>query len=398
MKYKKIPTFGTITDKKNIISDLYENHGAPCANYENKDISKNCKDMSKKIVPYQYRLHDAGGSTEKRWYIEYYDDAGKRFRIYQRLNDSLSTTIRRQIADVMIRELNENRNFSADWLVNLELALYNRSISERSKGDYRSKVRCLKDFSAKNNVKTMTADIAALYPTYLRQCGLADTTINDHIILLRSGFKSLLKQGKWKGLNPFEAVDLFNAEATPAKYFSSSQVALLKEELSKNETLWVFVQMIFYCYIRPKEIRFLKVADVNIDEATIRLKSNITKNRKLGVVTIPRVFQSTLSLYIKGKKPGEWLFPSARDFSKPISRNHMINKHQDILKELGYDTSEYCLYSWKHTGVVMAVKANISLKYLQLQLRHSSLDMVNKYLRQLGITDLSEFADRMPSI
>lgn len=35
----------------------------------------------------------------------------------------------------------------------------------------------------------------------------------------------------------------------------------------------------------------------------------------------------------------------------------------------------------------MAVKAVISVKELQMQLRHHSLDQVNLYLRQLGMMD-----------
>ena len=47
------------------------------------------------------------------------------------------------------------------------------------------------------------------------------------------------------------------------------------------------------------------------------------------------------------------------------------------------------LYSWKHTGVVMAVKAGIHIKQLQIQFRHHGLDQVDQYLRDLGIQQIS---------
>ena len=56
------------------------------------------------------------------------------------------------------------------------------------------------------------------------------------------------------------------------------------------------------------------------------------------------------------------------------------------------------LYSWKHTGAVMAVKAGIHIKQLQIQLRHHSLDQVDQYLRDLGVSDLSDLARSFPGI
>lgn len=46
----------------------------------------------------------------------------------------------------------------------------------------------------------------------------------------------------------------------------------------------------------------------------------------------------------------------------------------------------------------MAVKHGIHVKDLQLQLRHHSLDMVNEYLKNLGVMDSESLLNRFPGI
>lgn len=58
----------------------------------------------------------------------------------------------------------------------------------------------------------------------------------------------------------------------------------------------------------------------------------------------------------------------------------------------------YSFYSLKHTGVVRAVKAGVNIKEIQLQLRHHSLDMVNEYLKNLGVFDLEDIELKLPAL
>lgn len=75
----------------------------------------------------------------------------------------------------------------------------------------------------------------------------------------------------------------------------------------------------------------------------------------------------------------------------------MSGWHRAILRELGYGP-KYQLYSWKHTGAIRAVKSGISVRELQIQLRHHSLDQVQEYLRQMGADDLEKLNKRYPGL
>lgn len=81
----------------------------------------------------------------------------------------------------------------------------------------------------------------------------------------------------------------------------------------------------------------------------------------------------------------------------PVGINYMANLHRKYLKELGFGI-EHKLYSWKHTGAVMYIKNGGNVKELQIQLRHYSLDETDLYLRQLGVSDLTNLEEDFPPL
>lgn len=81
----------------------------------------------------------------------------------------------------------------------------------------------------------------------------------------------------------------------------------------------------------------------------------------------------------------------------PVGRDYFLKKHAKHLKRLGF-SCKYSFYSWKHSGAVMAVRAGINLKDLQLQMRHHSLDQLNEYLKAMGVLDSADLRARFPGI
>ncbi|MFQ5447931.1 MAG: hypothetical protein ACE5FF_13465 [Saprospiraceae bacterium] len=112
-------------------------------------------------------------------------------------------------------------------------------------------------------------------------------------------------------------------------------------------------------------------------------------------MTIPIAFRPTVSKLMM-RSPKEFIFYK-NDATKPVPVNHMLKRFRNILNALGFG-HEYKLYSWKHTGAVACVRAGVGVKQLQIQLRHHSLEEVDKYLRQLGVWDLEGLEEKFPGI
>jgi integrase len=235
------------------------------------------------------------------------------------------------------------------------------------------------------------------YINYLNANAIGNNTIFNVLLVLKAVYNGLLKESKIK-YNPFILVPKIKRAPVSLMYFNDAQILAMKGYCSDhNKQLWIAIQLLFSCFIRPGELRLLQIYDVNLHDGYIEIKGEISKNGKTEKVIIPDYVRSQLSFlndypgyfYIIGKNG----YPSA----DPVGTNYLNNTHRAMLNELKI-RGHYAYYSWKHTGVVKAVKAGINIKELQLQLRHSSLDMVNEYLKNLGVLDSDMIRHHFPTI
>jgi integrase len=82
---------------------------------------------------------------------------------------------------------------------------------------------------------------------------------------------------------------------------------------------------------------------------------------------------------------------------KYLPVNYFSNKHREILRRLNFST-DFALYSWKHTGAkAMATKTG-NVKELQMQLRHHDLNTTDIYLKSLGIMEFSGIKTNFPAL
>jgi integrase len=182
---------------------------------------------------------------------------------------------------------------------------------------------------------------------------------------------------------------------TPKRYFQSHQMSnLCTEIMHDDEDLWLFIQLMFYCFLRPGEIRQIKISDIEFDDWVIYVRGDVAKNDKTKAVSIPDQFIPELRK-LMGRKPNEFIFPGVR--GPMLGRNTMYQRFRNRLKDHEYG-DEYSLYSVRHTGAVAAAKAGASMKELQIQFRHHSLAQTDEYLRQLGIEDVVNLRKIHPNI
>ena len=74
----------------------------------------------------------------------------------------------------------------------------------------------------------------------------------------------------------------------------------------------------------------------------------------------------------------------------------MGERFRKLIKALNLG-KDYTLYSWKHSGVVVAYKAGIDIKTIQSQCRHKSLEQTDIYLKSLGLS-MNLAINKMPEL
>jgi len=326
----------------------------------------------------------------KNWFVYYYDSFGKRQRVYRGINE-FKTYDERLIA--LKRLKNEIAMEGVPLIKPLKVKVYEVLADNKPvwrKKTYQTIKSKVDIFFSWCGDRPITNELIKDFFKYLKESRYC-TTYNTYHQKLRQMFREAGYEYLFDGVNSVKEY------RRPARYFQPHQIERLKMIIKeKNPDLWLFIQFIYYCFIRPGELRHLKASDILFEESQIIIRSEVSKNRKTQYIAIPRAFRFELD-FIKNKMPNDYIFPSTNDASKPIGLNTMSTRHRTILRDLGFG-HEYKLYSWKHTGAVQAVKAGVSVKELQMQLRHHSLDQVNEYLRQMGVTDMTNLKLDFPAI
>ena len=167
---------------------------------------------------------------------------------------------------------------------------------------------------------------------------------------------------------------------------------ILKE---KDPLLWLFIQFIYYCYLRPNEIRQLKHSYIQLGEKQIFIPAHISKNGKDGYVTITDTFYKELTQSNEFNSGQEFVFQSRRG-NRPVSKNMMGTRFHSLTKGLN-PSQDYTLYSWKHSGVVAAYNAGVDIKTIQRQCRHHSIELTDIYLKSLGL-GINQDINKIPQL
>lgn len=342
----------------------------------------------KKFLP-AYKVYSPQ-DLSKNWFIYWIDPVKGRQRKYGRINRHKTFDGRMKEAQEIIQRLQE-KHLSAYKHPAHQRALdflESRRALHKEKGyqTYRSIINVF--FSHLEGKELNQASIKAFFAHLLNN--RHRSTYNKY----RQKVKQVL-EAIGEGRHFFD-IDQVREQHTPARYFQSYQIKRLKTHiLQSNAELWVFIEFMFYGLLRPNEIRQLKVGDILLDEKQIIVRGEISKNGKTEYIVIPDPWYPSIKRLISEGSPGRYIFPAKN--GKPYGVNTMAYRHRKALKALNFGP-EYKLYSWKHTGAVHAIKAGISVKELQMQLRHHSLDQVDEYLRQLGVKDMNHLKENYPEI
>lgn len=334
------------------------------------------------------------GTTDmsRDWYVEWYDPAGKRHKRRTGINQHQSVVDRQAAAEALIEQIKTELipdQSPAEMRARQWLEDFRYTVRRKTYYAYRGKIDDLFNYLQGN------APTASLMQTYFRskRKALHPTTYNKYLEQLGKVLREIDAPGDLlDGINPMRA------KSVPDRYYQKQQKLRLKRLIVKEDPeLWLFIQFIYYTFMRPNsELRMLQVMHLMPDEGKIFIPGDISKNRDSEYVAIPPIFLPTVREYYGEGAAADYLFPSRVVPGQPVSYNNMYARHRKYLKQLRFPNG-YTLYSWRHTGAVNAIQSGVSVKDLQLQMRHKSLDQTDQYLRQMGVQQMRTI-DRFPEL
>jgi integrase len=249
----------------------------------------------------------------------------------------------------------------------------------------------------KINIDTITPMQAQKYISDCANAGTSNTTLSNYKLILSFLYAGMSKMQMVHN-NAFENLPKIKRTPKSLQHFSKSHIeAITNYCKDENPQLLLAIKILYSCFIRPGEMQNLQLYDINLEDRYIQINASYSKNKKTQKVLIPDTLLKDLQ-FIKNYNQSNYLLGSnGVPGSVKIGNNYLNKTHCKILKKLKIN-GNYAFYSWKHTGVIQAVRNGVNMKTLQLQLRHHSLDMVNEYLKNLGIMDDMDTDNKLPTL
>lgn len=207
-------------------------------------------------------------------------------------------------------------------------------------------------------------------------------TRNNYLSWLRNLCGYLKGRGYLK-TDPTEGIRRLREGQKERKPLAASAMKRLKEYLKGTDPHYLLACMVhYYTLLRPKEMSYVRLKDINLKEQTIFVSGEVSKNHADAKVTLPAVVIRQMLELGTFNHPGEYylfgsgFLPSAERASEKIYRDRWAK----VRKACGFPSS-YKFYSLKDTGVTDVIE-KVGLVVAKDQARHSDISITSVYTRK----------------
>jgi integrase len=181
------------------------------------------------------------------------------------------------------------------------------------------------------------------------------------------------------GITPIKKRDMSKKQRSVIPFDILQQIGAYWREKNKNMLLAIYI--LNKCFIRHREMSFLKIENINFEKSTILIPAEFSKNRLSQTPTIPDDLKNLmLELGIDKYPEDYYLFSDdckpGKNYQKP---KFLSDKWLRMKKDLQLP-AEYQMYSLKDTGITSLVKSGVDLLAVRDQARHYDISITNKYL------------------
>jgi len=283
---------------------------------------------------------------------------------------------------------------------------------------FMSKLRTLREWLKENkldlkDVSLITRDHSKQFMKDINKKKKKAGKTNNEYIRLFTEFWDFIKKERKGNENIWDDMPKYANDTKPFIPLRKNILEILKKEMEKpvvakhknqyanpRPQLWLAGQFMYYCFIRPGELRHMKIRNMNLFEGKIILFSEYTKSKKTRVVDIPDEFAETLITKYKlhNYPESHYVFTiQGEPGEEQVGANYFNKAFARIRNNLGLP-KEYKFYGFKHTGAVQALKTGANIKDIQHQMGHSSVEITDEYLKSMVGYESEFFRKSMPKI
>lgn len=205
-------------------------------------------------------------------------------------------------------------------------------------------------------------------------------TWNNYLKMSRAFFNWCVTKGYTKE-NPFNKFSLKKKEKKERTTIDADTRKRIAEHLQGNPFLLVCM-LVYHSLIRPKEIRNLRVEDIDLKNHTIKVSASIAKNHNTRYCAIsPQIEDLIKDLGIMKHSQSYYIFSdpeTMRPGSNKIYDSKFTKEWAKLRKALGLPSTMQ-LYSFRDTGIWNMLKSHVDDLSVMQHADHSSLDITTIY-------------------
>lgn len=205
-------------------------------------------------------------------------------------------------------------------------------------------------------------------------------TVNNYISWCKT-LGTFLEQRGYIPVNSIKNISTYAVSKKKREIIDGNTLrAIFKHTKTNDRGFYVLCTLIYLCLIRRTELAKLRVRMIDINNSIIRIPSEISKNKKTEVVTIPKKLIPFLVEHLQGASSNDFLFVG-KTFScgpKAVTPKQITsrwNKLRDVLKF----KNEYQFYSLKDTGITNLFLQGVPSIKIRDQARHHDIKITESY-------------------
>ena len=204
-------------------------------------------------------------------------------------------------------------------------------------------------------------------------------TFNNHLKLANAFFswaveKCYTKESPFANIRPKKQVEK-RRTLVPADY----RAKVRKYFMDNRPEMVIVAELVYFSFLRPKEITRLKVNMLRLSEMRIELPGTITKNGHMRSAPLSKELVMQLAEHVKYAKQDEYLFGDYWSPSEKPSTTKMFWFWWDKMRKALEIPDTMQLYSLRDTGFFDKIKSGIDPLTVMQAADHHDLAMTTRY-------------------
>lgn len=260
----------------------------------------------------------------------------------------------------------------------------------RTLQDYQSRINMLREFNDNRRAPILyayqldTAFISDFLDYAFIRRKVNARTRNNYKRCIATFCNWMIEKGYIKE-NPCDGIRNLIEERKFRSALSPEDMYRLKTYLQKENPYYLMLcTFAYYTFIRPNEIRYIRLCDINLKKQSVCISGDVAKNRRDQVVGLNdtlvkmmldmKVFEADSSCYLFGKD-----FRPSRVQASTCAYRDYFQKIRRVLRL----PAHYQFYSLKDTGIRDLANAE-GIVIARDQARHSDIHTTNRYIKYEG--------------